>query len=75
MSERAAAAAITVYRRFPKELFRVNAGWRVQLRPKLPLDTAISSYDIITNPRQTHFPWLKRTVEPKALDPETYARE
>jgi hypothetical protein len=52
---------ISVFRSFPKELFRVNTGRHIKLRVHKP---GRYLYDIVA---------LKgRFVEPKALDPETY---
>lgn len=41
---------ITTFRRFPKELFRINASWRIQLRPKTVPGPSPSNtlYDIAT---------------------------
>ncbi|KAL6857817.1 hypothetical protein ACO1O0_005260 [Amphichorda felina] len=41
------SAAIATYRRFPKELFRVNSGWRVKLRP-FKTNNPEAFYDIAT---------------------------
>lgn len=52
---------LSVFTRFPKELFRVNNGRHVELRARTP---ARCIYDItLSNGR----------AEPKALDPTTYA--
>lgn len=52
---------ISVFTRFPKELFRVNNGRHVELRARTP---ARRTYDItLSNGR----------AEPKALDPAAYA--
>lgn len=56
--------SITVFKTFPKELFRVNNGHRVQLRPWSPNR---STYDIVTDD--------KEVVKPKALDPLGYIGE
>lgn len=44
----AASALIKTYRRFPKELFRINAGHRVSLRPKTFEPPSTSYFDIAT---------------------------
>jgi hypothetical protein len=54
-------SAITVFRRFPKELFRVNNGPTVRVRPRTPNRHV---YDIITS--------SNGFVEPKARNPLTY---
>ena len=54
-------SAITVFRRFPKELFRVNNGRTVWVRARTPNRHV---YDIITSGNGL--------VEPKALDLSTY---
>ena len=54
-------SAITVFRKFPKELFRVNNGSFVRVRPRTPNRHV---YDIITS--------SNGFVEPKATNPLTY---
>jgi hypothetical protein len=56
-------SAITVFRRFPKKLFRVNNGPTVLVRPQTPNRHV---YDIITS--------SNGFVEPKATNPLTYIR-
>lgn len=52
---------IAVFRKMPKELFRVNNGRQVKLRTWTPKRHV---YDIFAK---------NGRVEPKALDPSTYA--
>lgn len=63
-SKMSSSRSITVFKTFPKELFRVNNGHRVQLRPWSPNR---STYDIVTDD--------KEVVKPKALDPLGYIGE
>lgn len=67
-------AALTIHRRFPKELFRLNSGWRVNLRLRTP--TGPSHYDIATaTPEEVKVPVRSNTVIPKALDPAAMGYE
>ncbi|KAI1275389.1 hypothetical protein F5Y07DRAFT_175237 [Xylaria sp. FL0933] len=56
----ASTGLISVFRSFPKELFRVNNGRHIKLRVQQP---GRHVFDIVTR---------NGRVEPKALDPETY---
>jgi hypothetical protein len=56
------AGLINIFKIFPKELFRVNNGLNIKVRPQEP---GRRIYDIIAQNGQ---------VEPKALDPQTYIR-
>lgn len=65
-------AAIATYRRFPKELFRVNSGWRVNLRPRMVARPS-AYYDIATTFEEGKR--LRDTkVQAKVLEPG-YERE
>lgn len=67
-----ARAGISTYRRFPKELFRVNIGWRVHLLPRLT-STPDGFFDIATE----HEPGTSvrdGKVLPRVFDPD-YERE
>ncbi|VUC30371.1 unnamed protein product [Clonostachys rosea] len=71
MEPAAKSAAIKVFRQFPKELFRVNRGWQVLLRPQTKRS---SGHEITTKPKDLFDPPdSKPRVEPKALNPETYS--
>jgi hypothetical protein len=84
MPPKHARNAITTFRRLPKELFRVNHGWQVNLRPKRNPDFA---YDIVTAETDAAIEsggvradvkeaglYRSHTVLPKALQPEKYTR-
>ncbi|KFH42199.1 hypothetical protein ACRE_070550 [Hapsidospora chrysogenum ATCC 11550] len=63
-----ARAGISTYRRFPKELFRVNIGWRVHLLPRLT-STPDGFFDIATE----HEPGTSvrdGKVLPRVFDPD-----
>ncbi|CAG9940482.1 unnamed protein product [Clonostachys rosea f. rosea IK726] len=71
MEQAAKSATIKVFRQFPKELFRINNGWQVLLRPRTKRS---SGHEITTKPKDLFdLPDSKPRVEPKALDPETYS--
>ena len=56
-------SVVGVYRKFPKELFRINKGPQIRLREyKLRHG---NSFDVLAN--------ASGNIEPKALDPSTYA--
>lgn len=58
-------SVLGVYRRFPKELFRLNNGPQICLREyKLRRG---NSFDVLAN--------ASGKIEPKALNPSTYACE
>jgi hypothetical protein len=84
MPPKHARNAITTFRRLPKELFRVNHGWQVNLRPKRNPDFA---YDIVTAETDAAIEsggvradvkeaglYRSHTVLPRALQPGNYKR-
>ena len=62
------SAAIATYRRFPRELFRVNSGWRVKLRP-FKTNNPEAFYDIATAHEEGKR-LREMKVLPKALEPD-----
>lgn len=65
----AASALIKTYRRFPKELFRINAGTRIALRPKTFEPPSTSYYDIATAN------WNREEEEPAARPAGIYTEQ
>ena len=58
-------SVVGVYRKFPRELFRLNKGPRVRLREYKSRRGPL--YDVVAND--------DGNIEPKALDPATYTGE